>query len=133
LLIPPLEFVIYYAGGIVLLIVVLFWRRPRRGMRLRLGGGRRATDYKNQALRGRISPDDPSPSENERSLNVVFNYNGETWDAFEVFGLPAGSGMEVVEAAYHEALEKNEPSARPFLGAAFKAIAESAADRRKSS
>lgn len=133
--IPPTEFLIYYAGGFLLLIGVLFFRRPRRGMRLRLGGGRGSTNYKAQSLRGKITPDMAQPrmsSDGERSINVIFAFNGETWDAYEVFGIPAGSSMEVVEAAYRESLEQVEETSRPFLHAAFKAITDSVSTGRKS-
>lgn len=131
--IPPTEFWLYYAGGFALLIGVLFFRRPRRGMRLRMGG-RRSTDYKGQTLRGKISPDMAMPrgGGDERTINVIFSFNGETWDAYEVFGLPAGSGMPVVEAAYRESLERVEESSRAFLHAAFRAIEVSQSGSRKS-
>lgn len=131
--IPPTEFWFYYAGGFLLLIALLFLRRPRRGMRLRLGGGRTATNYKAQALRGKISPDMAPPrTDGERSINVIFTFNGETWDAYEVFGIPAGSSLAVVEAAYKESLERVEEVSRPFLHAAFKAISDSVSASRKS-
>lgn len=172
--IPPLEFMLYYAGGFLLFVLVLFWRRPRRGMRLRMGAGRRSTDYRGQALKGRLGPDVMpardgrgsgggsggfsgvgsgaashgggygtgggagggggfgSGGGGERSVNVIFNFNGESWDAFEVFGLPAGSGMATVEAAYKEALERADDRSRAFLDAAFKAIRESQPERRAS-
>ena len=133
--IPPTEFLLYYAGGLFVLILVLFWRRPRGGMRLRFGTGRRSTDYKNMMLRGRLSPDmvPPRMRDGERNINVIFNFNGESWDAYEVFGLPAGSGLSTVEVAYHECLERVDESSRPFLHAAFKAIQESLSGRRISS
>jgi hypothetical protein len=124
---------LYYAGGFLLLIAVLFFRRPRRGMRLRLGGGRRSTDYKAQSLRGKISPDKAMPRvSDERTINVIFNFNGESWDAYEVFGLPAGSGMAVVETAYRESLARVEESSRAFLHAAYKAIADDQSGNRRS-
>jgi len=128
---------LYYAGGLLLLILVLFWRRPRKGMRLRLGQGRRSTDYRTQALKGRLGPDVMPPRMNvnaqggERSINVIFNFNGESWDAFEVFGLPAGSGMATVEAAFKEAMGRADETSRVFLQAAFKAIEENSRERRK--
>ena len=60
--------------------------------------------------------------DDERSLNVVFNYNGHSWDAYEVLGLPAGCSPEKVESAYKESLARVEPASRPFMDAAFQAI-----------
>lgn len=39
----------------------------------------------------------------ERSLNCLFQYNGHSWDAFEILGVPAGSSLEVCEKAYLKA------------------------------
>lgn len=58
----------------------------------------------------------------ERPLNVVFNFNGHSWDAYEVLGLPAGSAIEKVEIAYRESLLKMDPGSHPFLEAAYRAI-----------
>src|SRR5580704_10984815 len=95
---------LYYALAMVVGVAYFLWRRPRKGMRLRLRGGRSRA---NAALSGVEHPPprpekiagragrNPQPqgksSSKERSLNVVFNYNGHSWDAFEVLGLPAGS------------------------------------------
>lgn len=35
-----------------------------------------------------------------KQLNVLFNFNGETFDAHEVLGVPAGSPLDEVEKAY---------------------------------
>lgn len=129
--IQPTEFLMYYAAGLITLVLVLFWRRPRKGMRLKLSG--RKTNYKKMELDGRMPLDFAQPRDvasaastmavgEARSLNVVFNYNGHSWDAYEVLGLPAGSSLPVVEAAYRESLERVEDSSRAFMEAAFKAI-----------
>lgn len=56
------------------------------------------------------------------TLNVFFNYNGHTWDAYEVLGLPAGSKMPEVEKAYKEHLAKIDANSKPFYQAAYRAI-----------
>jgi hypothetical protein len=61
----------------------------------------------------------------ERNLNVHFNFNGHSWDAYEVLGLPAGSSSERVEAAFTAALERSEPSSREFFEMARDAIRKS--------
>lgn len=127
---------LYYAGGTILVLLLLFWKRPRRGMRLRLkgrSGGR--GHYRELGLNGKISPDmvleksgaAGSSASGERSINVVFNYNGHSWDAYEVLGVPAGSSFEVVEAAYKDGLSRMEGTSRPFVEAAFQAIKASVA------
>jgi hypothetical protein len=119
-------------------------RRPRKGMRLRLSAGKGAKtaqasgrNYSQIAaeLKGATppaKPDDPQNSDfNEvthiraevaRPLNVHFNYNGHSWDAYEVLGLPAGSSLEKVEAAYEESVARVDVGSRPFMDAAYKAI-----------
>jgi hypothetical protein len=56
-----------------------------------------------------------------RQLNVFFNWNGHTWDAFEVLGVPAGASRESVIQAFHLARSKS-PDSIAFLQAAADAI-----------
>ncbi len=56
-----------------------------------------------------------------RQLNVFFNWNGHTWDAYEVLGLPAGATRESVVQAFHECRAKS-PDSTAFLQAATDAI-----------
>lgn len=63
--------------------------------------------------------------EGRKPLNVIFVYNGHSWDAFEVLGLPAGSPMSAVEQAYSRALDENDIAAHDFIGKAYNAIKES--------
>lgn len=57
-----------------------------------------------------------------KSLNVYFNYNGHSWDAFEVLGLPAGSSWERVRSQFDQAVDQADETSRPFLQAALQAI-----------
>jgi hypothetical protein len=61
----------------------------------------------------------------EKNLNVFFNWNGHSWDAYEALGLPAGSSREAVTRAFVEAERTSDPEALPFLRAAFDAILRS--------
>lgn len=70
------------------------------------------------------SPGRPMPND-EISLNVLFNWNGHTWDAYEVLGCPAGSSREKVTAAFQAARTKADPESLPFLQAAYDAITRS--------
>ena len=60
----------------------------------------------------------------EKSLNVLFNWNGHSWDAYEVLGLPAGSSFEAAENAYVRAMHQASEDGKPFIRAAFEAIAK---------
>ncbi len=57
-----------------------------------------------------------------KDLNILFNYNGHTWDAYEVFGLPAGASLVEVTKSYQHMLKNTAPESHEFLEAAFKAI-----------
>jgi hypothetical protein len=57
----------------------------------------------------------------EKSLNCHFQYDGITWDAFEVFGVPAGADRETCWAVYNDLKRKNESSPE-FLKAAWAAL-----------
>lgn len=127
----PKEFMMYYAAFIAVAVLFVMRRKPRKGMRLRLRGqtGPKAAtgkDYEHMAseLRGSISPDNVTPiaQKGERPLNVIFNYNGESWDAYEVLGLPAGSSQERVEAAFNDSMGRVDDKSKPFMLAAYDAI-----------
>lgn len=142
----PSEFWMYYAAFTVVVLLFFAQRRPRKGMRLRLtgktGAGSKTAqatgrDYSKIAaeLKGAIPPTKPEDPQNSdfnevtqiraqeaRPLNVHFNYNGHSWDAYEVLGLPAGSSLEKVEAAYEESVARVDVGSRPFMDAAYKAI-----------
>ena len=60
----------------------------------------------------------------EKSLNVLFNWNGHSWDAYEVLGLPAGSSFDAAKNAYARAMYEASEDGKPFIRAAFDAIAK---------
>jgi hypothetical protein len=128
----PKKFILYYALFTVLALLLFLRRRPRRGMRLRFrggvfgrGGSMGPGAEPGPGLSGRAgAPDLFSHIEprGERPLNVMFNYNGHSWDAYEVLGLPAGSSPESVEAAFRESLVRVDATSKAFMEAAFQAI-----------
>lgn len=58
----------------------------------------------------------------EKTLNILFNHNGHTWDAYEILGIPAGAPPALVESAYRNLLAKTAPESREFVDAAYNAI-----------
>lgn len=58
----------------------------------------------------------------EKDLNVLFNYNGHSWDAYEVLGVPAGENIVEVTRAYQELVKNSSPESQEFLETAFKAV-----------
>lgn len=57
----------------------------------------------------------------EKVLNILFQFNGETWDAYEVLGLPAGSNIPQAKIALEVAIKEGRDS-EAFLNAAYNAI-----------
>lgn len=63
-----------------------------------------------------------TPTPIEKNLNVFFNYNGHTWDAYEVLGVPAGAPLNIVTQYYQRALAGSDKESHPFLQTAYQAI-----------
>lgn len=57
-----------------------------------------------------------------KNLNVMFNYNGHSWDAYEVLGVPAGASIKLVTEAYQKALRRCDKESVEFLETAYNAI-----------
>lgn len=114
----PMRFFLF--NGIILFLLVLYIlkKRPKSRFRLRM-----------TRLRGALASDtggagvapSAAASAAEKTLNTLFNYNGHTWDAYEVLGLPAGSSIARVDEAYKDCVSK-QASSRDFLDAAYQAI-----------
>lgn len=65
-----------------------------------------------------------APSSGEKPLNAIFVFNGHSWDAYEVLGVPAGSEIDRVAKAHFELAKRAGPEAKVFLDAAFQAIVD---------
>jgi hypothetical protein len=63
-----------------------------------------------------------NPGAGATDLNVLFNWNGHTWDAYEVLDIPAGSSVASAKAAFEKLKKELDPQSFPFLTAAFEAI-----------
>ena len=57
-----------------------------------------------------------------KTLNVMFNYNGHTWDAYEVLGVPAGSNFENSFLAFEKLTREMDEESKSFMLAALEAI-----------
>ena len=55
-------------------------------------------------------------------LNVIFMWNGHSWDAYEVLGLPAGTPIERVRQKFSELQVSTDQGQKEFLMAAMEAI-----------
>lgn len=63
-------------------------------------------------------------SSRERSLNVSFIYNGHSFEAHEVLGLPAGARLQMIEEAYKKEITRQAPQSREFIETAYRALIE---------
>ncbi len=55
-------------------------------------------------------------------LNVMFNYNGHTFDAYETLGIPAGSSWDEVRVAFDKSISQVDGGSQEFYLTAFNAI-----------
>jgi|FLYM01.1.fsa_nt_gi hypothetical protein len=102
--------------GVLLVVGLLYLaRRPNRTGGLRL------------SFKGRGGPEKGSVVEfkgnlRSRELQVFFNYNGHTFEAYEVLGLPAGASMKMVQQNFNQQKILADSESRPFLEAAYNAL-----------
>jgi len=57
-----------------------------------------------------------------KSLNVLFMYNGHSFDAHEILGIPPGSNMKTVDEAYKKLLASIRPESREFVDTAYQVL-----------
>ena len=112
----------YILNGVIVLglIVYLIRKAPRAGGRIRLqrSSGARALPPLS------LPESDAQRPLKARALTVMFNYNGHTWEAYEVLGLPAGSSLQSSEPAFENLALESDAQTLPFLVAALEAIRE---------
>ena len=112
--------------GFAVIVVVIFLLgrlKARAPSRLSMKYGKREmATQSGTAVRISDEAVEHSPEGHIKHLNPIFVFNGHSWDAFEVLGLPAGSGMESVEKAYHLMVSKSDEQSKPFFDAALDAI-----------
>lgn len=132
----PQDFLYYQIGVAIFLVVILITARKKLPPPSKLDlskekvpGQDPLTQWK---LRTQNSHQSKKPSfdltaqpntrKAPKSLNVMFNYNGHSWDAYEVLGLPAGSSFEEVQAAYIKLVGTSKPETVDFLTTAMNCI-----------
>ena len=122
--------------GIALFLVILLMTRGKNVGPVRLKLHRKKRGDFSAGSPGGTDSGALVPSQNrqaQRPLNVLFNFNGETFDAFEVLGLPAGAPWEMVESTYLKNFSMKTHSERALYEFAYKAIESSYQGQRKSS
>ena len=93
------------------LVLYMMYRPKRRPTRLKLS-----------QERGMSKSNSHSSGAEPRDLSVVFQFNGHSFEAYEVLGLPAGSARPDVDKAYKQAIAENEPESIEFINLAYKSI-----------
>lgn len=113
----------YILNGVIVLglIVYLLRKSPRAGGRLRL---QRSSSGARSLPHLPYAESDPQRPLRARTVNVMFNYNGHSWEAYEVLGLPQGSSLQAAEEAFETLAVQSDAQSLPFLVAAFEAIRE---------
>lgn len=82
-------------------------------------------DYSNPDL---FAPAPPSPGaggRSEKMLNVFFMYNGHSWDAYEVLGVPAGANIVMCTERYQQLIKNADKGKIEFYELAMHAILKS--------
>ena len=54
--------------------------------------------------------------------NIWFNWNGHSWCAFEVLGIPGGSSVLRAQEAFRQGIANSAADSHPFLNEAIQAI-----------
>jgi hypothetical protein len=105
----------------VIILFTLYRRDKRIGRpsKLRFSKNKRTLD--SDSFQSVFQQKQENNDQYEKVLNILFQYNGETWDAYEVLGLPAGSNMDQAQVAFEIALKEGRDS-EAFLKAALHAI-----------
>ncbi len=60
--------------------------------------------------------------ENTKQLTIYFNFNGETLEAYQVLGLPAGASVEMAKNAHKELMKSPKVESTDVYNQALDAI-----------
>ena len=115
-------------NAVVVTLLVISFLRMRRSARQSTMRFRNSRDQyvKKEVVVKRLIPDENDPRlkrpGSEKSLNVMFNYNGHSWDAYEVLGVPAGSSFEAAFLVFEKLTKTMDDESRTFMLTALEAI-----------
>lgn len=103
-------------GIFVILLIVYFQGSKKKPMPSKLN--MRAGSPGTSTQTAQVVPSELS----SLPLNVMFNYNGHTFDAYETLGIPAGSSWDEVRMAFDKSISQSEDTSQEFYLTAFNAI-----------
>ena len=124
-----IDYIFVYA--IAAILVVIYFLRARKAPASRLNFRKQIPGQSYGTLKKKElesfhnkmnSMEKPTDSGYSKELNVLFEYDNKTWDAFQVLDIPAGSADKAVEKAYKEALQKVDSDSELFIKKAYEAI-----------
>ena len=118
-----LVWITFAIGGFTLLIFLIGRKGFVAPTKLNLRKDLRSGNKLSTQTSADLISEDPSDAA-IKNLNIIFIYNGHSFDAYEVLGAPAGASLALVEKYYRDALEKKGQD-REFIEAAFAAIRSS--------
>ena len=67
-----------------------------------------------------------------KDLNILFMYNGHSFDAYEILGIPAGASLEMVEDSYLQMKASLSEESREFVETAYQVLRQELTQRRRS-
>jgi DnaJ-domain-containing protein 1 len=115
-------------NAVILLVLIIWFLIGRRTsaikptqLRMKQGNARSGR-YSDPKFQKYLEGDGDTEAPAVKELNVLFNYNGHTWDAYEVLGVPAGENIVAVTKAYQQLVKTSSPESQEFLETAFKSI-----------
>lgn len=117
------EFLIFSFVLLVVLVAYMLYRPKKQPSRLKLrdskDGGK--VDFSSLGIDVEGFEDGDAPS-TAKEINIIFQFNGHSFEAYEVLGLPAGSSLREVEKAYRDSLNEKDMQAQEILHFAYRAI-----------
>ncbi len=112
---------------VVTLLVISFLRMRRSSNQTSIRFRNSRDQYSNKEVvvkRSVLDENDPrlkNPNA-PKDLNVMFNYNGHSWDAYEVLDVPAGSSFENCFLAFEKMTRGMDDESKTFMLAALEVI-----------
>ena len=116
---PSTSNYVYLYGSVVVLVVAYLMWRPKKNPTSRLKLRESQSQNKLDLVEFKNAPE--HTRRQERTLNIIFQFNGHNFDVYEVFGLPPGTSLETIENAYKETLATADQDSRPFFDMAYRA------------
>ena len=110
--------------GIGVIFVFLFSFRRFSGIKndTRLHLKKKRTDSAERHILDPATLEESNGGLKMKSLNVLFIYNGHSFEAHEIFGIPPGSSMKTIEEAYQKLQATVQPDSREFVNTAYKVL-----------